>query len=71
VGDVEEAVGLFEDLLRLSNTVGLFPEEIEPSTGAHLGNFPQAFTHATLVQAALAITEAISGSGDRRGAFRR
>jgi GH15 family glucan-1,4-alpha-glucosidase len=61
VGEVEEAVGLFEELLRLSNDVGLFPEEIEPSTGAHLGNFPQAFTHATLIQAALAITEAYVG----------
>jgi GH15 family glucan-1,4-alpha-glucosidase len=61
VGEVNEAVGLFEELLRLSNDVGLFPEEIEPSTGAHLGNFPQAFTHATLIQAALAITEAMPG----------
>ena len=71
LGKVEEAVGVFEDLLALANDVGLLPEEIEPSTGVHLGNFPQAFTHATVVQAALAIRDATSDSGKPPAAFRR
>lgn len=60
VGQVEEAVDTFKDLLALSNDVGLLPEEIDPSDKSHLGNFPQAFTHATVVQAALAIQAATS-----------
>jgi GH15 family glucan-1,4-alpha-glucosidase len=62
LGRSAEAVELFEQLLRVANDVGLFPEEIDPVTNAHLGNFPQAFTHATVVQAALAIQEAGFGS---------
>jgi GH15 family glucan-1,4-alpha-glucosidase len=63
MGRVEEAVGMFKDLLALCNDVGLLPEEIDPSDGSHLGNFPQAFTHATVVQAALALQEATSVMG--------
>jgi GH15 family glucan-1,4-alpha-glucosidase len=66
VGRVTEAIDLFENLLQLSNDVGLFPEEIDPVTKQHLGNFPQAFTHATVVQAALAIQEADTRSGAHR-----
>lgn len=57
-GRVEEATELFESLCRRSNDVGLFAEEIDPVTGAHLGNFPQALTHSSLVGAALAIRDA-------------
>jgi GH15 family glucan-1,4-alpha-glucosidase len=63
LGHVDEAAESFEQLLALSNDVGLLPEEIDPSSRAHLGNFPQAFSHATAIQAALAIQEA-----SRRGA---
>ena len=50
-----EARGAFEALLERANDVGLFAEEIDPDTGAHLGNFPQAFSHIGLVNAALAL----------------
>lgn len=55
VGRVGEADELFDRLLSYANDVGLFSEQLEPSTGELIGNFPQAFTHATLVQAALAL----------------
>jgi GH15 family glucan-1,4-alpha-glucosidase len=54
----EEAAALLTDALALANPLGLLPEEIDPDTGAHLGNFPQALSHAALVQAALSLQSA-------------
>lgn len=51
-GDVPEAKRLFERLLARASPLGLFGEEIDPASGAHLGNFPQAFSHAALVNTA-------------------
>jgi len=56
-GKHDEARALFERLLGLGNDVGLFSEEYDPTTGLMLGNFPQAFTHLSLVEAALALSE--------------
>ncbi|MFC6015981.1 glycoside hydrolase family 15 protein [Plantactinospora solaniradicis] len=56
-----EAVALFQALLDRASPLGLYAEEMDPVTGAHLGNYPQTLTHATLVQAALAIRSAQSG----------
>ncbi len=60
-GRREEARTLFEDLCSRSNDLGLFAEEIDPVTGNQLGNFPQALTHAALIQAALALQDATGG----------
>jgi GH15 family glucan-1,4-alpha-glucosidase len=52
LGRTEEARALFERLAGLANDVGLLSEEYEPVAGRLLGNFPQAFTHVSLINAA-------------------
>jgi GH15 family glucan-1,4-alpha-glucosidase len=61
-GRQEEAVALFERLLALRNDVGLIAEEYDPDRKRLVGNYPQAFTHVALVDAALAF----AGSPQRR-----
>jgi len=59
-GELEKAQLLFEKLLGYANHLGLYSEEIG-SNGRHLGNFPQAFTHLTLISAATYLDRALSG----------
>jgi GH15 family glucan-1,4-alpha-glucosidase len=56
-GNLKGATRAFERLLSYANDVGLFAEEVDLDTGAALGNFPQAFTHIGLINAALALAE--------------
>ena len=56
-GHAEEAASLMEDVLDVA-PLGLFSEEIDPTTRNLLGNFPQALTHAALLQAVLALRDA-------------
>ncbi|MFC9351609.1 glycoside hydrolase family 15 protein [Arthrobacter sp. NPDC057013] len=56
-GRAAEAAEMFEALLGITGPLGVFSEEIDPATGALLGNYPQAMTHAALVQAALALRD--------------
>jgi GH15 family glucan-1,4-alpha-glucosidase len=54
-GDEEAARRSLDRLLGFANDLALFAEEIDPDTGAPLGNFPQAYTHVGLINAALAL----------------
>ena len=57
-GDLDAAERAFEHLFSFSNDLGLFGEEIDPETGEALGNFPQAFTHVGVINAAIALAAA-------------
>lgn len=57
-GDVDAARRTFEHAAGYANDVGLLAEEVDATTGEMLGNFPQAFSHIGLVNAAYAIAEA-------------
>ena len=46
---------MMERLLRVASPLGLYAEEFDTSTGRHLGNFPQAFSHLALIEAAARI----------------
>ena len=64
-GRLDEAVQVFERIAALANPLGLFSEDVEPETGALLGNFPQAYTHVGLIHAAITIGELIDARDGR------
>jgi GH15 family glucan-1,4-alpha-glucosidase len=53
IGEYDEAVAMFERLLKLRNDLGLLSEEYDPRYGRQVGNTPQAFSHVPLIQSAL------------------
>ena len=55
VGEHRRATDLLERLLRVASPLGLYAEEFDVETGFHLGNFPQAFSHLALIEAAARI----------------
>jgi alpha,alpha-trehalase len=55
VGEFQRARDLMEKLLSVASPLGLYAEEFDSSTGRHLGNFPQAFSHLALIEAAARI----------------
>jgi GH15 family glucan-1,4-alpha-glucosidase len=55
VGELQMARDLMERLLRVASPLGLYAEEFDAETGRHLGNFPQAFSHLALMEAAARI----------------
>jgi GH15 family glucan-1,4-alpha-glucosidase len=61
-GRLEDARNAFEKMLTYANHVGLYSEEIA-LTGEQIGNFPQAFTHLALIDAAISLDAALDGGG--------
>ncbi len=58
IGELARARGLCEKLLSYASPLALYAEEIDPITGRHLGNFPQAFTHLALINAVVHVITA-------------
>ena len=58
-GQTDAAMDLFDSLCSRANPLGLLPEQIDASTGAFLGNFPQAFSHVGLISTAINLKRAM------------
>jgi GH15 family glucan-1,4-alpha-glucosidase len=67
MGRIDEAEALFSRVTETANDLGLFAEEFDPDTGEMLGNFPQALTHLSVINAALNLEGRPSGKGRRSG----
>ncbi len=61
IGEVQRARDLCEKLLSYASPLQLYAEEIDPASGRHLGNFPQAFTHLALINAVMHVIRAEQG----------
>ena len=61
IGEVRRARDLCDKLLSYASPLGLYAEEIDPRSGRHLGNFPQAFTHLALINAVMHVIHADQG----------
>jgi alpha,alpha-trehalase len=66
-GEVDQAVATFERAVAAISDVGLLAEEVDAVTGEMIGNFPQAFSHIGLVNAAWAIAQAQERAASRAG----
>jgi GH15 family glucan-1,4-alpha-glucosidase len=63
IGEKDASRELCERLLAYISPLGLYAEHLDPNTGRHLGNFPHAFTHLTLVNALLHVIGSEGGPG--------
>ncbi len=68
IGELKRARDLCERLLGYASPLGLYAEEIDPRTGRHLGNFPQAFTHLALINAVMHVIGADTAAPGSHGA---
>ena len=69
IGSKDEAVALFENMLKYSNHLGLFSEHIDIGTGQLLGNFPHGYSHLGLIQSALILNGIESGVAEEKFSF--
>jgi GH15 family glucan-1,4-alpha-glucosidase len=58
MGHLPKACEILDFLVSCGNDVGLYSEELDPENGEHLGNFPQAFSHVALINAAITLHRA-------------
>ncbi len=70
-GEEQAAREKFNEMLSFANDVGLMAEEVDPTTGDALGNFPQAFTHVGLINAAMTLRRLEKGEEPTRAPGRR
>jgi GH15 family glucan-1,4-alpha-glucosidase len=63
IGELERARPLCERMLSYASPLGLYAEEIDPRSGRHWGNFPQAFTHLAMINALMHVIRAEDGTG--------
>ncbi len=64
IGEKGRARSLCEKLLSLASPLDLYAEELDPRSGRHLGNFPQAFTHLALINAVIHVIRSEAGGAD-------
>ena len=62
LGELEEARKLFDSAMGCANDLGLLSEEFDTTTGAMLGNFPQAFSHLAMINTAVQLQRATDGA---------
>jgi GH15 family glucan-1,4-alpha-glucosidase len=62
IGELDSARELCEKLLSYASPLQLYAEEIDPRSGRHLGNFPQAFSHLALINAVMHVIHAEMGT---------
>jgi GH15 family glucan-1,4-alpha-glucosidase len=67
IGETEKARALCERLLQMASPLGLYAEEIDPHSGRHWGNYPQAFSHLALINAVSHVITDDLSSPDRQG----
>lgn len=61
-GRVDDAHQLFDRLCSYANPLGLLPEQIDPTTGTFLGNFPQGLSHVGLISSAVVLARTLRGA---------
>ena len=65
IGELTKARQLCEKLLSYASPLQLYAEEIDPRSGRHLGNFPQAFSHLALINAVMHVINAERGATNK------
>jgi GH15 family glucan-1,4-alpha-glucosidase len=60
MGRLDDAIAVFNNLFRYANPLGLFSEDVDPASGLLLGNFPQAYTHVGVINAAMVIGDMLA-----------
>lgn len=62
-GRLDEAASLYDSLCARAGPLGLLPEQIDPTTGAFLGNYPQAFSHVGVISSGINLARALRARG--------
>ena len=65
IGELQRGRELCEKLLSYASPLQLYAEEIDPRSGRHLGNFPQAFSHLALINAVMHVIHAETGATNK------